>query len=127
MTNILATLLLIVNMTGNVVNLHDDPQLIRCTCYTADEDAITASGQTVREGIVAFKPEYVGKYTCIIYENDNGEVGKIIDVFEVQDTGGELIKSGERIDVYRDSLEGCYDWISEYGDYVFIQIIPTVG
>lgn len=128
MTNVLTTLLLIVTMSKNItVNPYGDPQLIRCTCYTSDEGAITASGQPVREGIVASKPEYIGKCACVIYENDNGQVGELIGVFEVLDTGGELIKSGERIDVYRDSLEGCYDWISEYGDYVFIQIIPTVG
>lgn len=108
------------------VNPYGEPYLIRCTCYTAPDGAITASGAEVREGIVAGKREWLG-YACVIYENDNGQVGDVIGVYEFKDTGGPLIQSGERIDVYRDTLERCYAWIGDYGDYVYIQIIPAEG
>lgn len=113
-----------------------EPQLIRCTCYTATEGSITASGKTVREDIVAGKSEWLG-CSCVIYENNDGKLGDIIGFFEVCDTGagvdtdgdgiGDSIKKGKSIDVYRNTLDRCYDWINEYGDYVFIQIIPAVG
>lgn len=113
-----------------------DPEIIRCTCYTADEGAITASGKHVREDIVAGKRDWIG-CICVIYENNNGEVGDVIGVFEVADTGagidtdgdgkGDSIKNGKSIDVYRNTLDRCYEWVGKYGDYVFIQIIPAVG
>ena len=51
-----------------------EPQLIRCTVYTAEEGEITADGSKVREGIVAGKREWLG-YTCIMYENNDGKIG----------------------------------------------------
>ena len=112
------------------------PQLIRCTCYTAEEGDITADGSKVREGIVAGKREWLG-YTCIIYENDNGKIGDLIGIYEFKDTGagidtdcdgkGDSIKKGLSIDVYRDTLERCYEWIDQYGDYVYIQVVYGVG
>jgi 3D (Asp-Asp-Asp) domain-containing protein len=113
-----------------------EPQLIRCTVYTAEEGDITADGSKVREGIVAGKREWLG-YTCIMYENDNGEIGDLIGIYEFKDTGagidtdgdgkGDSIKKGLSIDVYRDTLERCNEWIEEYGDYVFVQIVYGVG
>lgn len=105
---------------------YDTPKLMRCTCYTSDEGAVTASGQTVREGIVAGMVENRDS-VAIIYENNDGKIGDIIGYFEILDTGGELIQSGDRIDVYRNTLERCEKWIAEYGDYVYVQIIPAVG
>ena len=113
-----------------------EPQLIRCTCYTATEGSVTASGKSVREDIVAGKSEWLG-CSCVIYENNDGKVGDLIGFFEFCDTGagidtdgdgiGDSIKNGKSIDVYRNSLEDCYEWINNYGDYVFIQVIPSVG
>lgn len=107
-------------------NIYGEPYKIRCTCYTAPQDAITSSGQKVREGIIAGKPEWEG-CTAVIYENNNGKVGDIIGLFEVLDTGGKPIKNGKVIDVFRDTLDGCNEWIAEHGDYVFVQIIPGIG
>ncbi len=112
------------------------PQLIRCTVYTAEEGEITADGSKVREGIVAGKREWLG-YTCIMYENNDGKIGDLIGIYEFKDTGagidtdgdgkGDTIKNGKSVDVYRDSLEDCYEWVRQYGDYVFIQIIKAEG
>ena len=104
-----------------------EPQLIRCTCYTASEGAVTADGSKPIEGYISGKREWLG-YLCVMYENDNGKVGNLIGYFDFRDTGGaETLKNGKSIDVYRDSLEGCYDWIAQYGDYVFVQIIKAEG
>lgn len=104
------------------------PQKIRCTCYTSTEGSVTASGDTVREGIVAGKREWIGK-TAILYDMDMNLIG----YFEFKDTGagidtdgdgkGDSIKNGKSIDVYRDTLEGCKSWIKEHGDYIQLQII----
>ena len=112
------------------------PQLMRCTVYTGYEGSVTADGSKVREGIVAGKSEWLG-YTCIIYENNNGKVGKLIGIYEFKDTGagidtdgdgkGDSIKNGKSIDVYRNNLDRCYDWVDKYGDYVFIQIVKAAG
>lgn len=105
-----------------------EPTKIRCTCYTSTEGKVTASGEPVREGIVAGKREWMGK-TAILYDLNMNLIG----VFEFKDTGagidtdgdgkGDSIKNGKSIDVYRDTLEGCYDWVRLYGDYIFLQIV----
>ena len=112
------------------------PKLIRCTVYTGYEGALTADGSKVKEGIVAGKKEWLG-YTCLIYENNNGKIGNLIGIYEFKDTGagidtdgdgiGDSIKKGKSIDVYRDSLDRCYEWIDQYGDFVFVQIVYGVG
>ena len=129
-------LFLLLSLPVKAQNKYPTPELIRCTVYTAKEGAITADGSKVREGIVAGKREWLG-YTCIIYENDNGKVGNLIGIYEFKDTGagidtdgdgkGDSIKKGKSIDVYRDTLDRCYDWIDQYGDYVFIQVVYAVG
>lgn len=104
-----------------------EPQKIRCTCYTSNEGSITASGERVREGIVAGKREWMGK-VAVLYDMDMN----IIGIYEFKDTGagidtdgdgkGDTIKSGKSIDVYRDTMERCHEWINKNGDYVYMQI-----
>lgn len=103
------------------------PTKIRCTCYTSTEGSITASGERVREGIIAGKRAWMGKVAVLYDMNMN-----IIGIFEFKDTGagidtdgdgkGDSIINGKSIDVYRDTMEGCKDWVHEYGDYVNLQI-----
>ena len=105
-----------------------EPKRMRVTCYTSSEGAITASGTTVREGIVAASRDYMD-YVVILYDEDMNFVG----FFEVKDTGagidtdgdgkGDSIEKGLSIDVYRDTLDRCYDWIEEYGDYMYVQFV----
>lgn len=42
----------------------EQPILIRATCYTSEEGAITSSGKPVRENTIAGKPEWQG---CIAF------------------------------------------------------------
>lgn len=91
-------------------------ELKRVTCYTATGNRM-ANGEYPYEGCVAGKKEDIGKIVAI-YSIDCELIGE----FEIKDTGGKLIRSGERIDVYRNTLSGCYDWIHEYGDYLYVVI-----
>lgn len=95
-------------------------ELKRTTVYCCGE--VTATGRNVRYGYVAYKPEYYHK-TCILYTQDMDYIG----IFECEDTGGDLVKSGQRIDVYCPSLEACNEWIEQYGDYCYVQWVDAEG
>lgn len=105
-----------------------EPTRIRCTCYTSTEGHTTASGTPVHEGIVAGKRSWMGK-TAIIYDMNMNLIG----IYEFKDTGagidtdgdgkGDSIIRGKSIDIYRDTLDRCYEWIALYGDYVYMQIV----
>lgn len=108
-----------------VTEADDDPSLeyIRTTVYYAKEGAKTATGKTARYGMVAYKPEYFGK-TCILYTADMEYIG----VFECEDTGGHMIRTGQRLDVYTGTtLDSCYDWVDEYGTYCYMQWVDSEG
>lgn len=101
--------------------------MIRATCYIAHGDnARTADGSVPEVGMLAGKREYLGK-SAILYEvKEDGTIGDLIGYFEFCDTGGHKgLKNGTRIDVYRDTLSDCYDWIGRYGDYVYLQILDA--
>ena len=100
---------------------------MRVTCYTYPPGSITASGCEVREGIVAAKKEWMDALV-VLYDTDMNLIG----YYEVKDTGFGIdqdgdgigsIEEGTSIDVFRDSLERCYEWIERYGDYYYVQII----
>lgn len=123
---------LIMLMSVRVKADYEMPTKIRCTCYTATEGSITASGEHVREGIVAGKRAWLGKVAILYDLNMN-----IIGIYEFKDTGagidtdgdgkGDSIKKGKSIDVYRDTLDECYEWIRTYGDYVLMMIVDAEG
>lgn len=120
----------IVFLSSNKVKAADfsEPIKIRCTCYTSTEGSITASGERVREGIIAGKRDWMGKVAVLYDMNMN-----IIGIYEFKDTGagidtdgdgkGDSIKNGKSVDVYRDTMEGCKQWARLYGDFVYLQII----
>lgn len=100
---------------------------MRVTCYTYPPGSITASGCEVREGIVAAKQDWMDALV-VLYDTDMDLIG----YYEVEDTGFGIdqdgdgigsIEEGTSIDVFRDSLERCYEWIERYGDYCYVQII----
>lgn len=108
---------------------------IRCTCYV--QTGITASGQHTRKGIVAGKKEWIGR-TCALYSIDSdGSVGQFIGYFEFLDTGagidtdgdgrGDSIANGTSIDVWQPSMEKAREFIAEYGDYVWLQMLGGEG
>lgn len=116
-------------------NPFEEPCKIRCTCYC--EHGKTATGAKTRYGIVAAKKEWIG---CTIEINavaEDGSVGQLVGLFEVQDTGagmdtdgdgyGDSIINGQSIDVWVASLSDAYEWRDTYGDYVYIKIFKAKG
>lgn len=90
-------------------------QNIRVTCYTATGNHM-ANGEYPYEGAVAGKREDIGKYVVIRTDQDE-------QIMKICDCGGNIIQSGKRIDVYRNTLNGCYDWVHKYGDYQEVAIL----
>ena len=67
----------------------------------------TASSEYVREGIVASKPEWIGKKVIIYYEHKDGTLGECLGCFDVKDTGGDNIQAGRVIDIWMPTYEQC--------------------
>lgn len=117
-------------------NPYGEPFQIRATCYTWTGNQCADGRYPVQGLTVAGKNDWLGK-TAIIYSvNEDGTIGELIGIFEFMDTGYGInvtesdqgsIELGQSIDIYRDTLTECYDWISEYGDYVYIQIVDAKG
>lgn len=99
-----------------LTKIPEDAKLMRVTCYTATGNCM-ANGEMPYEGCVAGKKEDIGK-TAFIYDANMELIGE----FEIKDTGGKLIRSGKRLDVYRDTLGRCKDWVHTYGDYLYVVI-----
>lgn len=125
------------------------PRLVETTAYTGEND-ICYRGDPVREGIVAGKAEWYG-LACVIYEAVPDEaggykIGNIIEIDEVLDFGygkstGDgipsrarpdktsrgTIETGETIDRYCETMEGCRQWMKETQGKVFIQLLEARG
>lgn len=93
-------------------------QKVRLSCYVAEPGARCADGTIPYEGEISCNWEHMGQ-TCIMYDLQTLEQ---VAVWECHDVGGNiLLQRGEAIDVYRDSLERCYELVGQYGDYVYIE------
>ena len=113
----------------------DELQKIRATCYC--HEGTTASGQHTREGIIAGKKDWIGKAVALYRCSEGDELGEFIGYFEILDTGagidtdgdgkGDSIKRGKSIDIYKYTLDDCKDFVSEYGDYVYMKLIDAEG
>ena len=121
-------------------NPFDGPKLIRCTCYTADEGAITSSGKAVRTGIIAGKSEWQGCVALLYsYKYVDGQPVpmELIGIYEVLDTGagidtdgdgeGDSIRNGTSVDVFQPTLHQAEEWVDTYGDYVMMQLVEGKG
>ena len=118
----------------------EEPMRVEMTCYHYTGN-LCRNGKEPREGTCAYLKEYFGDYLIVAYEDDNGQPGELIGYFEVYDTGygrpTEHLKEdgtpygtlelGMSIDIYRDTLDRCYEFIAEHGDHCFIQIIEAEG
>ena len=121
-------------------NPYEQPIVIRATVYTSEEGAITSSGQKVRPGIIAGKPEWQGSVAFLYtYHIEGGQPipAELIGIYEVLDTGagidtdgdnkGDSIKNGSSIDVYQPTLHQAEEWIDTYGDYVMMLLVKAEG
>lgn len=125
MKKLLIPLLAVAIATGTTKTANDytEPSLVRCTVYTADEGSITASGDEVREGIIAGRKEWLGM-TALLYDTDMNFIG----FYEFKDCGGAKgLKNGTVIDVFREDKVDCREWVAQYGDHVYMQIVDAKG
>ena len=118
----------------------EQPILIRATCYTSEEGAITSSGQKVRTGIIAGKKDWEGCVALLYsYKIQDGEAVpmELIGIYEVLDTGagidtdgdgkGDSIINGQSIDVYMPTSHQVDEFIDTYGDYVMMMLVEGKG
>lgn len=97
--------------------IRDTTTLMRVTCYTWTGNK-TASGVYPEESMCAARYEDIGK-TAYVYDLDYNFIG----AFEITDCGGAYsLQNGTSIDIYRYTLERCYEWVGEYGDYLYVKI-----
>ena len=96
--------MIIIFWTGFISYAADDPALIKGYATAYCLDGVTATGKHVRRGICATgRKEWLGK-TCIIYQRlPNGDVGEIVGVYEIEDTGCKK----SVIDVWCSDLDEC--------------------
>lgn len=97
---------------------------IRCT--VSHLEGYTRSGEYTREGCVGGMYEWLGR-KCNLYEvAADGSRGELIGSYEFLDTGygnNGSMERGESISVWCPSADACWDWVAEYGDYVYLEFI----
>lgn len=86
----------------NDVETNDTYIEMQATAYCID--GTTATGTHTRRGICAGKREWFGK-TAVVYADNNGEIGDLIGIYKVEDTGGSTIRSGKVLDIWVPSYE----------------------
>lgn len=91
-------------------------------CYTGHP---CADGSYPIEGVtIAGRPEWIGK-ACIVYSiKDDGSIGPMIGIYQIRDTGGYYIRTGQRIDIYMRKKSECRKWGVKH---VYIQICDAEG
>lgn len=125
----------------------ENPMLMETTGYFHGTHG--SHGDKMREGYAACAPEYYGD-AAMVYEairQDDGtyRIGEYLDTFEIKDTGygystGQgkstirrdkryegTIETGIHLDVYRDNLTRCREWMKLTGGKVFAVIIEGKG
>lgn len=106
-----------------------EPELIKMQTTAYCLPGTTCTGNFVRNGICASgRSEYIGK-TVILYQRlPNGDIGDIIGIYEVLDSGC----SKNVIDVWCEDLNACQDYMKRvYEDgcrgRVYVQVIDAEG
>jgi hypothetical protein len=133
---ILGVFLIILVISGYIVRFEVKAnELIKgyVTIYTSKPNAITSTGNKVREGICASSKEYEGK-TIIIYQRmPDGSIGDVLGIYECLDTGGTKgIKEGIVIDVWKPDNESKDEFINRSYENdcegkIWIQVLDSNG
>ena len=114
----------IVEVETNKVEPQVNATLIRCTGY--NDIGYTRSGEWTRHGVVAGKYEWLGQSCNLYRQNEDGTMGELIGTYEFLDTGYGIngsLEKGTSIDVWHPTEDAVWDWMAEYGDYVYIEFI----
>lgn len=123
----------------------NSPVLLETTAYYQGYKG--SHGDVMREGYCAGDPNLYGASVAIYKAEkteDGYKIGEFIGYFEMRDTGygystGEgrsevrsdkkyagTIESGLHLDIYRDNLSRCWDWMHLTKGKVFAVIVPDV-
>lgn len=98
--------------------------LIRCTGY--NDIGYTRSGEWTRHGVIAGRYEWLGRECNLYRQNEDGTVGELIGTYEFLDTGYGIngsLEKGTSVDVWHPTEDAVWDWMAEYGDYVYMEFI----
>lgn len=123
------------------------PVLMHTTGYC--EGTHGSHGDRMREGFCAAAPELYGSaaiiYEAILQDDGTYKIGDYLDTLEIRDTGygfstgtgkstvradkkhAGTIESGLHIDVYRDNLSRCWQWMKKTKGMIFVEIVPAKG
>ena len=116
-------ILAVANLLGRmpVTPFGEELQKVRCTCYLPTGNR-TADGTVPYEGICASNRDHLGD-VAVLYSTE----GEFIGFFECRDVGGHRkLRNGTAIDIFRDDMDRAWEWVGEWGDYVYIYWIEGV-
>ena len=102
--------------------LPEDAQRMKFTCYCPEScpGTITASGTTVREGIIAASKDHMGDY-AEVYLSD----GTLLGLYRCMDTGGNPgIQNGDVIDVWVPHIEKARILMRVTGGECYVRFYP---
>lgn len=121
--------------------------LMHTTAY--HEGSHGSHGDKMREGYCALAPDMYGSaaivYEAVQQEDGSFQMGKYLDTLEIRDCGygystgsgkslvrpdkkyAGTIETGVHIDIYRNNLDRCWQWMKVTKGFVFVEIIPAKG
>ena len=124
----LAALAIIATLTPPGLKTYDaELKQMHTTAYCIG--TTTATGTQVREGVAAVDREHIG-WVAVVYEDNDGEPGKLIGLYNCEDTGkgGDAdgdgigsIEAGQCIDIYRRNLDRCKEWMKDTGGKCWVR------
>ena len=125
----------------------NNPILMETTGYCHGTHG--SHGDKMKEGYCAASPEMYGDvvmlYEAIPQKDGTFRIGEYLDTLEIKDTGygystgqGEstvrtdkryegTIEGGIHIDVYKENLQGCREWMKRTNEKVFAVVIEGKG
>ena len=95
-------------------------QRVKVSCYIAGEGAHTADGSVPIEGMVSSNREHLGM-DMILYTDDLLPEAR----FQCTDVGGHpMLQNGTAVDIYRDNIDRCWQFVGDHSAYVWVEWIP---
>jgi len=107
---VFSTLDLLQDVKAAMNDVETDDAYIEMQATAYCIDGTTATGTHTRRGICAGKREWFGK-TAVVYADNHGEIGDLIGIYKVEDTGGNSIRNGKVLDIWVPS----YDEAIQFG------------
>ena len=124
-----------------------NPMLMETTAYYQGSHG--SHGDKMQEGYAACSPEMYGNgvmvYEAVLQDDGTYKLGEYLGFFEIRDCGygfstgqgksevrsdkkyAGTIESGIHLDVYRDNLSRCWEWMRQTKGKVFAVIVEAKG